>query len=966
MTIHLSNQPRPVRPQRVGHPLTSVLALLFVSIVALGAHASYAMALTLGLGWSGDYVGTEAEMEVIRHSGASMLRVPFDFTRCNGANWAPCDNLAEKAWEHGLTLLPGLGRSNSEGTRFLTPTDPGWGTWWIWGREIVERYGYNGDFWTGKSNPKPVTDWEVWNEPNLVSNNPHAGKSACQAEGQTYYEQQNSCVQPKKYGTFLVYTAGALQEGSQNKAGKATGVLFGGIAFPYGDNYANFLTKAYSVSGVSSAYTGLSIHPYGFDFEHYSGNKTIAEFQEHVNGVRSHLNGLPGGSGKTLWITELGWCMSDFGDQNFPAVLNESEQANLLNASFNWVKSVASEKSIQSLFWYNTRDIGVSSWDYTCGLRKQGGEYRQAWRGFQEQADAEPWPSPAAVTEVATGVDEEHATLHGEVNPNGISSSYHFEYGKTAAYGVSAPVQDVAVGNGLDDLEQSVMLSGLEPRVRYHFRIVATSEMGTSYGADRSFTTGLKWNLKNSNSAGAADQAFWFGNPGDSRVTGDWNGNGTTTIGTYNQTTGDWKLRNSNSTGGADIAFQYGGGPWKPVTGDWDGNGTTTIGLFDPSTGIWRLRNSNSAGSAEVEFGYGGGPWTTPLVGDWDGNGTTTIGVYEPNVGTWRLRNKNSAGGAEVEFQYGGSVWKPVTGDWDGNGTTTIGVYEQSAGTWRLRNKNSGGSAEVELQYGGGPWGAVTGDWDGNGTDTVGVAKALESSSWWALRNTNTSSSPDLGPDLSLGFGNPGDSRVTGDWNGNGTTTIGTYNQTTGDWKLRNSNSTGGADIAFQYGGGPWKPVTGDWDGNGTTTIGLFDPSTGIWRLRNSNSAGSAEVEFGYGGGPWTTPLVGDWDGNGTTTIGVYEPNVGTWRLRNKNSAGGAEVEFQYGGSVWKPVTGDWDGNGTTTIGVYEQSAGTWRLRNKNSGGSAEVELQYGGGPWGAVTGDWDGNGTDTVGVANH
>ena len=44
----------------------------------------------------------------------------------------------------------------------------------------------------------------------------------------------------------------------------------------------------------------------------------------------------------------------------------------------------------------------------------------------------------------------------------------------------------------------------------------------------------------------------------------------------------------------------------RPVTGDWDGNGTDTVGTFIPSTRAWLLRNSNSSGGADVQFGYGG------------------------------------------------------------------------------------------------------------------------------------------------------------------------------------------------------------------------------------------------------------------------------------------------------------------------------------------------------------------------
>ena len=90
---------------------------------------------------------------------------------------------------------------------------------------------------------------------------------------------------------------------------------------------------------------------------------------------------------------------------------------------------------------------------------------------------------------------------------------------------------------------------------------------------------------------------------------------------------GSWYLRNANSGGTSIGGIGYGSPGDIPVTGDWDGNGTTTIGVYRPSTSTWYLRNANSGGTSIGGFGYGA-PADAPLTGDWDGDGTTTIGVY--------------------------------------------------------------------------------------------------------------------------------------------------------------------------------------------------------------------------------------------------------------------------------------------------------------------------------------------------
>ena len=44
-----------------------------------------------------------------------------------------------------------------------------------------------------------------------------------------------------------------------------------------------------------------------------------------------------------------------------------------------------------------------------------------------------------------------------------------------------------------------------------------------------------------------------------------------------------------------------------PVTGDWDGNNTTTIGVVRPESNNWRwlLRNSNSGGTPSSDLLFG-------------------------------------------------------------------------------------------------------------------------------------------------------------------------------------------------------------------------------------------------------------------------------------------------------------------------------------------------------------------------
>src|SRR3954447_20465707 len=61
-----------------------------------------------------------------------------------------------------------------------------------------------------------------------------------------------------------------------------------------------------------------------------------------------------------------------------------------------------------------------------------------------------------------------------------------------------------------------------------------------------------------------------------------------------------WYFKDCYRSGQAELSFTYGFGEDVPVTGDWDGNGTRTIGIFRPDDGEWHLRTTNTGGDGEI------------------------------------------------------------------------------------------------------------------------------------------------------------------------------------------------------------------------------------------------------------------------------------------------------------------------------------------------------------------------------
>jgi hypothetical protein len=93
-----------------------------------------------------------------------------------------------------------------------------------------------------------------------------------------------------------------------------------------------------------------------------------------------------------------------------------------------------------------------------------------------------------AVTGAASALTGMGATLNGTVTPN-APATVHFEYGTTAAYGMSTPPQVVS---GNVEIPVSAELTGLAGDAVYHYRLVVTTEAdGVKVsGGHRSFTLG--------------------------------------------------------------------------------------------------------------------------------------------------------------------------------------------------------------------------------------------------------------------------------------------------------------------------------------------------------------------------------------------------------------------------------------------------------------------------------------------
>jgi len=132
-------------------------------------------------------------------------------------------------------------------------------------------------------------------------------------------------------------------------------------------------------------------------------------------------------------------------------------------------------------------------------------------------------------TDPPTAVTNEAADLHGSFDADGYDVHYYFEWGPTTAYGNVVPAppgNDVGSGSGRESVPP-LRISGLQEGATYHYRIVASSENGTTLGPDLAFKTAERPSIANLSTAEVTATGAELGaeinpNQGDTHYRFEW------------------------------------------------------------------------------------------------------------------------------------------------------------------------------------------------------------------------------------------------------------------------------------------------------------------------------------------------------------------------------------------------------------------------------------------------------------
>lgn len=297
--------------------------------------------------------------------------------------------------------------------------------------------------------------------------------------------------------------------------------------------------------------------------------------------------------------------------------------------------------------------------------------------------------------------------------------------------------------------------------------------------------------------------------------------------------------------------------------GSMNGDFRADLLYFDQATG--RMSLSGSTGSAFVawtwlEPGEFGSNRDNFFPGDFDGDQALDLGYQETNDNSFHVnisgvfRGSGPGGGRWVSPNgFGTTAGRYYVGDYNGDGRDDLGYFQPSDNTFH-----------VALSTGAGFFGAGSGLWIGSG-----------------------------------GFGSKRDNFFPADYNGDGFTDLGYFEDTNSSFHVTLSTGSG-----FNGpGSGVWVPAGGfgspngryyvaDYNGDGRDDLGFFEGATNSFHVAISIGAGF----FGPGSGLWITSggfgtdgsryYPGDFNGDRLADIGYFDTNNNTFSVAISTGAG--------------------------------------------------------------------------------
>lgn len=132
----------------------------------------------------------------------------------------------------------------------------------------------------------------------------------------------------------------------------------------------------------------------------------------------------------------------------------------------------------------------LTTYYFRLNAQNQFGTINGTILTFKTNGPAAP-AAPSVTTRDVTGLGTSTVTLRGTVNPNGIDTSYWFEYSTDSLFADSSlnNTEHTSAGNGTDPVTISTSISALLQKTTYYVRTVAQNASGVTRGSDVKFKT---------------------------------------------------------------------------------------------------------------------------------------------------------------------------------------------------------------------------------------------------------------------------------------------------------------------------------------------------------------------------------------------------------------------------------------------------------------------------------------------
>jgi len=318
------------------------------------------------------------------------------------------------------------------------------------------------------------------------------------------------------------------------------------------------------------------------------------------------------------------------------------------------------------------------------------------------------------------------------------------------------------------------------------------------------------------------------------------------------------------------------------------------LALPDAQPGLWRLvvLDGKSSLSVPAKARAADADLEVP-DGEIPGDGAH---IWTPAA--WGLQLGTTKPKHIFRTYFGPSEGTPVAGDFNGDGFDELAVFVD--GGWHLDFNGNGtwDAADLWVKSGAAGDRPVVGDWNRDGKSDIGVFTA--------------SADPvELASLLKIGDRSPKKDRFD-------VKSIATHEVDKAEIVLCTDHGCVCRQRAmhrYQFGTATDVPVVGDWNGDGSSLIGTF--AAGIWKLDLDGDGRFSDMDVTVRlGEPGDLPIVGDFNRDGTDELGIYRRGLWLIDTTGDRRLDANDLTYRLGDANDIPVIGDWDGDGRDQIGI--------------------------------------------------